>query len=274
MASVVPAAAATPRPQQPSLGFTNILRSEWTKLHSVRSNYWTAFAAFLATIGVAALLCGYWANALRTHPGRLSALDDPITTSLTGIFLAQVAVGTLGVLHISSEFGTGMIRATFTAVPQRRVLLAAKGLVFAGVTLLGAEIVSFLAFGLGQAILSTQHVGSSLTQPGAARATVGAGLYLTAVGLLGFGVGALVRHTAGALSAFFGLLFAPSALVDLLPPSLHHIIEYMPANAGSQIFTAHHQHGALQPWAGLAVFCLYALAAIAVASVLVSRRDA
>ncbi len=261
------------RPTVSSIGFGNLLRSEWTKLRTVRSTYWTAAAAALATLSIGALLCGYWANSLRTHPDRLTQFDDPISTSLTGIFLAQVAVGTLGVLIISSEYGTGMIKATFTAVPQRRAILAAKGLVFAGATLIGGEIVSFLAFSLGQLILSSQHAGASLHQPGALRATVGGGLYLAAVGLLGFGIGALIRHTAGALSAFFALLFASSALVDLLPPSLHHIIEYMPANAGSQIFTAHHQLGALQPWAGLGVFCLYVTTALTAATILINRRD-
>jgi hypothetical protein len=196
-------------------------------------------------------------------------------TGLTGFFLVQVAVGALGVLTISSEYGTGMIRATFGAVPQRRTLLAAKGLVFAATAFVISEALSFLAFWISQAILHSQHAGMSLGQGAALRATFGGGLYITAMGLLGFGLGALIRHTAGALSAFFGIVFASSALVDLLPTSWRNdIMKFMPINAGSQILSTQPTHDALGPWAGLGVLCLYGLAAITVATVLLNRRDA
>jgi len=108
----------------------------------------------------------------------------------------------------------------------------------------------------------------------ALRATIGAGLYLAAVGLLGFGIGAAVRHTAGALATLFGLIFLPSALADLLPPSMHYVIEYMPANSGSQVFTANPHPPALAPWTGFAVFCLYVVASLIAAVILTERRDA
>lgn len=140
-------------------------------------------------------------------------------------------------------------------------MLASKGLVFAAATLIAGEIMSFTAFGIGQALLARAH--ASLAQPGVLRATIGGGLYLTAVGLLGFGIGALVRHTAGALSAFFGILFALTAVTDLLPTNWRNdVINYLPANAGSQVFTVIHPSRALPPWAGLGVLCLYALAAL------------
>lgn len=252
--------------------FANVLRSEWTKLRTVRSTYWTAATTALAVIGVAVGACADWANTIAQHHDRLADLD-PVTTSLTGIYFAQLAIGTLGVLVISSEYGTGMINATLTAVPQRRTVLAAKALTFGAAALVLGEAVSFAAFAIGQAILSTQQAGVSITYPGALRCTAGAGLYLAAVGLLGFGVGATVRHTAGAMAALFGLLFLPSALADLLPPSLHYVIEYMPANAGSQLFTNHFNPPALTAWNGFAVFCIYATAALIAAVVLTDRRD-
>lgn len=254
------------------MNFADVLRSEWTKLRSVRSTYWTGLIAVLATIGVCVIVCIKWADDIRHSPG---TTIDATTVSLNGIFLAQVAVGTLGVMVISSEYGTGMIRATFGAVPQRRAVLAAKGLVFGVVTLVIAEILSFTAFGIGQAILSAAHAGVSLGQPEVLRAVIGGGLYLAAVGLLGFGIGALVRHTAGALSAFFGVLFAVTALADLLPSSWRNdVMPYMPANAGTQIFAVQRVHDSLAPWTGLGVLCLYAAAAIGAATVLVTRRDA
>ena len=254
------------------MNFPDVLRSEWTKLRSVRSTYWTGLIAAVATIGICMIVCIKWANDIRHSPGDTV---DPTLASLNGIFLAQVAVGTLGVMVISSEYGTGMIRATFGAVPQRRAVLAAKGLVFAAVTLVIGEILSFVAFGIGQAILSGAHAGASLGQPQVLRAVAGGGLYLAAVGLLGFGIGALVRHTAGALSAFFGVLFALTALADLLPTSWRNdVMPYLPANAGTQIFAVQRTHDSLAPWTGLGVLCLYAAAAITAATVLVTRRDA
>ncbi len=262
------------RPAQPhTIGFGNVRRSEFTKLRSVRSTYWTALVAALGAIAVGVLICIQWRNNVLAGKDSVDGLDAPLI-SLNGLYLAQVAFGTLGVLVISSEYGTGMIRATVAAVPQRRAVLAAKGIVFAASSLVLAEILSFSAFGIGQAILAPTHASVSITAPGALRATVGGGLYLTAVGLLGFGLGALIRHTAGALSAFFGVLFASTALVDLLPTSWRNdLIDYMPANSGSQILTTAANGSVLGPWSGLGVLCSYAAAAILAACVLVTRRD-
>ena len=198
---------------------------------------------------------------------------DPTTFSLNGLYLAQIAAGALGVLVISSEYSTGMIRATLSAVPQRLAVLGSKGAVFASGDADPRRDDSFAAFGIGQALLSRAHAGVSLGDPGVLRAVIGGGLYLAVVGLLGFGLGALVRHSAGALSAFFGVLFAPSVVVDLLPSSWHDAINYMPANAGSQIFAVQHTAGSLSPWAGFGLFCVYAIAVLALAAVLMTRRD-
>jgi ABC-type transport system involved in multi-copper enzyme maturation permease subunit len=266
-------AVATRQPTPSTIGFANLLRSEWTKLRTVRSTYWTAAIAVLASVALGIVICARTAYNIRRGDQSLAGFD-PTLTSLNGLYIAQVAIGALGVLTISSEYGTGMIRATLTAVPQRRAVLAAKGLVFAGVTLIAGEIMSFTAFGIGQALLARAHAGASLSEPGVLRATIGGGLYLTAVGLLGFGIGALIRHTAGALSAFFGVLFALTVVTDLLPTSWRNdVINYLPANAGSQILTVLHSPRALTPWEGLGVLSLYAVAAISAATILITRRD-
>jgi hypothetical protein len=176
---------------------------------------------------------------------------------------------------ISSEYSTGMIRASLSAVPQRRALLAVKASVFALAAFAGGELLSFITFGIGQAILHGAQAGQSLGSGADLRAAFGGGLYLTAVGLLGFGFGALVRHTAGALSAFYGLLFASTAVLDLLPTRWRNdLIRYMPANSGSQIFTTVRGHDALAPWAGIGVFCCFVAVVLAAAFGLVARRDA
>jgi ABC-2 type transport system permease protein len=275
-------AAGPQRPVTTATAFGDVLRSEWTKLRSVRSTYWTAAVAALCIVALGVFMCVRYSQLIPADgPGKLYGFD-PTLTSLDGLFLAQIAVGTLGVLVITSEYATGMIRTTFSAVPQRRLVLAAKALVFGGATLVAAEVLSFLTFGVGQAILGGTDPGrsgitpsASLGDPGVLRAVAGAGLYLAAVGLLGFGLGAMIRHTAGALSAFFGLLFGASVLTDLLPTGWRNaVLPYMPANAGSDIFTVVPSHDALAPWTGLGVFCLYAAVALAIGCVVIKRRDA
>jgi ABC-2 type transport system permease protein len=257
-----------------TVGFGNLLISEWTKLRSVRSTYWTIVVSALATVAIAGLVCGRYVHDF-DHMGPGERQSDLTNFSLTGVYLAQIAFGTLGVLAISSEYGTGMIRATLTAVPQRRTVLAAKAAVLAAATIAVGEIMSFSAFGLGQAVLSTKHIGVSLGDPGALRATAGAGLYMAATAILGFGLGALIRHTAGALSALFGLLYAGTAVIDLLPTDWRNrLINYMPVNAGSQVLAVQHTPGALSAWTGFGVFLCYAAAAVIGALLLINRRDA
>ncbi|MDX6202245.1 MAG: type transport system permease protein [Frankiales bacterium] len=258
---------------QPTIGYGNVARSELTKLRTLRSTYVCAGFIVLAMVGVA------WIDGVRWHQILADGFKgdrpdfDATLTAINGVYLAQLVVGVLGVLAITSEYATGMIHATFSAVPQRRAVLAAKAVVVAGTTLALGEVLSFGSFLLGQALLG--RYGVSLADPGVLRAVVGAGLYLTAVSLLGFGLGATIRHTAGGVSAFFGVLFAPTLLTELLPTDWHNaIINWLPANAGSQIFTVVHPHGALQPWAGLGVFCGYGVVALAAAWLLVTARDA
>jgi ABC-2 type transport system permease protein len=257
----------------PSVGFGNVLRSEWTKLRTLRSTYLCLGLIVVAMVGIAWLQGARWSQVLVGDPKtKLDGFDATLTV-IGGVYLAQLVVGVVAVLAISSEYGTGMIRATFSAVPQRRVVLAAKALVVTGSTLVVAEGLCFAAFGLGDSLLG--RFGVSLSDPGVLRAVSGAGLYLAAVALLGLGIGATIRHTAGAVSTFFAVLFAPTVLTELLPTGWRNdIINWLPANAGSQIFTVVRTHGSLQPWAGLGVFCLYALVALAAATVLVTVRDA
>jgi ABC-2 type transport system permease protein len=264
-----------PLPQPATVGVGNVVASEWLKLRSVRSTYWTLIAAILAAVGLGAAICaGYVARYSHVSPADRLGFE-PVTFSLNGLYIAQVAIGALGVLVISSEYTTGMIRTTLSAVPQRRLVLATKAAVFGAVALVCGEIMSFAAFGIGQAILAQRNVGASLGDPHVLRAVIGGGLYLTAVGLLGVGLGALIRHTAGALSALFGVMFATSVIVALLPTSWrNHVMRYLPINAGTQIMSVQGSHDMLGPWAGLGVLLLYAAIALGVGALLLVGRDA
>jgi hypothetical protein len=254
------------------IGVPNVLLSEWTKLRSLRSTYWTAFAAVLAAIGIAILGCASFVQ--HFAPSDVIGFDAA-AFSVQGLYAAQILVGALGVLTISGEYATGMIRTTLTSVPQRRSMLALKGAVYTAAALVLGEIASFAAFGIGQAILHEKGAGVSLADHNVLRAVIGGGLYIAVVGLLAFGLGALVRRTAGALATFFAVLFLPSALIDLLPSSWHDtVMKFAPANAGTQIMSLHRQHDMLSAWNGLGVLALYAVVITGLALYFVRRRDA
>ena len=265
-------APATPKTPGGLSRFADVLRSEFCKLRSVRSTHWTLIAAVTFNVALAALLAIFL-------PGQLSANDqatvDATRVSLGGLHLSQIAFGLLGVLVITSEYGTGMIRATLSAVPRRRLLLAAKTIVFAGTALIVGIFASFAAYFVFQAFLPGDSLRSSLSDPGVLRAVTGGGLYLAALGLLGLGLGAIIRSSAGAIAALFGLLFVPPILTQLLPQSWRDTINpYVPLEAGSQIFSVQHEAGVLGAWSGFGVFCLYAALALGIGFVLINHRDA
>jgi len=259
--------------------FGDVLRSEWTKLRTVRSTYWTLLAAAVITVGISALLSAIYVN---QYPG-MSASDraffDPTQFSLIGVFMAQFAIGVLGVLTITGEYSTGAIRSTLAAVPQRRTVLAAKATVFTGVTLVVGLVSCFAAFFVGQAILSTQDIQAHLGDPGVLRAVAGSGLYLAVIGLFALGIGTLLRRSAGAISALFGVILVLPVLVQTLPSSWSDAIaKYLPSNAGEAIVhtvQADPRIGPmLSPWAGMGVFMLYAAVALVLAGFALHRRDA
>ena len=261
--------------------FGNVLRSEWTKLRSVRSTYWTLLAAVITTVGLSALISAIYVSQYGTMKAADKLNFDPTSFSLNGVFLAQLAIGVLGVLIITSEYSTGAIRSTFAAVPQRRTVLAAKATVFSGVTLVVGLVSCFAAFFVGQAILSSQGIQAHIGDPGVLRAVAGSGVYLAVLGLLALGIGTLIRHSAGAISALFGLVLVLPVLVQALPSSWSDVIaKYLPSNAGQAISqtgnAGPHPRGGLMlsPWAGLGVFALYADVALAFAAVALRRRDA
>lgn len=274
--SVLTASPATgapaPAAQRPKVTQQRILISEWTKLRSLRSTLFTMLAAEVFVIGLGVLIS--WGTA--RHTENLTAPDfDPTNTSLSGIFLAQLAVGVLGVLAFSGEYGTGMIRATLSAVPRRLPVLWAKCGVFAAVTFVLMAIASLAAFLGGGAIFASHHAGASLTDSAVLTAVVGGALYLTVVGLFGVALGALIRSTAGGIATMFGVLLVLPIIVHVMPANWsHRILPYLPSQAGQAILNVAHQPDSMAPWTGFALFCCYTAAAIAAAAYALTRRDA
>ena len=186
---------------------TAVLHAEWIKLRSLRSTYLTMLCAIGLGAGLGFLDTASVAHHWATMNAQDRAAFDPVGDSFTGLVFAQLAFGVLGVLTISTEHGTGMIRTTLAATPRRGLLFTAKALVVGGVAVVLGEAFAFGTFLLGQAVLAPGHLDVSLTDPGVLRAVASAGLYLCVVALVGYGVGAFLRHTAGAIAVMFSVIF-------------------------------------------------------------------
>jgi ABC-type transport system involved in multi-copper enzyme maturation permease subunit len=253
-----------------------VVRSEWTKLRSLRSTRWSLLAGFIAMAGLGPLI----AAAQMSRWDRMSVHDrltfDSINVGVGGWHLAQLAIGVLGVLVITGEYSTGMIRSSLMAVPRRLPVLWAKLVVFGFVTFVLMLIASLISFLAVQAIVTQHHVQHSLSSPGALRTVIGAALFLTVLGVLCTGLGTILRNTAGGIAAFVGLLFVLPGINAILPSSLSDSISpYLPLNAGTTVTShsfdnTHH----LSVWGGFALFCGYALLAVILGAVTMLRRDA
>jgi hypothetical protein len=257
------------------VAFHRVLLSEWTKLRSVRSTKWSLAVGFLLTIAFPVI----FAFVTSSHWGTMSpherASRSPLDIALAGVNVAQLAIAVLGVLLITAEYSTGSIRSTFTAVPKRLPVLWAKLLDYAVVSfvlIVPAVLVSFFA---SQAILARHHILQiSFTHAGVARAVIGGAIYVMLVGIFALAVGAMVRNTAGGIATFAGIFFVLPPLMNILPLSWNNAIsQYLPSDAGRQLFSLQHAAHTLTPLAGGLLFAGYCAAALAIAAVLLVRRD-
>jgi ABC-2 type transport system permease protein len=250
---------------------TPVMRMEWLRLRSLRSTYWLLFVAALVMIGMGVAVLAVY----RTHlprPGAAQMVND----GLSGLVLGQLLVGFLGVLTMTGEYSSGMIRATLSAVPHRRRVLVAKAAVFGLASLVVTEAVCFATFFASQAALSGSPVPrSGLGAPGVLRTIVLSGGYLTLIGLLGLGLGALVRHAGAAVGLLFGLLFVPPLLLGMLGSAAIGLAKFTPliilANSVGVVTPT---GGCLNAWAGLGVIAVYAAVALGLGGWTLARRDA
>jgi ABC-2 type transport system permease protein len=274
--SIAPATVAVPRLAQTGrLTQARVALSEWTKLHSLRSTRWSLLVAAVLAIGLPAL----FAAVTSSHWGHMSLREradrHPLDIALAGVNAAQLAIAVLGVLVITGEYSTGMIRASFTAVPKRLPVLWGKIGVFAAVTFVLMLPAVVIAFFTSQAILSKHHILQiSLSDPGVARSVVGGAGYLVLIGVFALATGAIVRNTAGGIAAFAALFFVIPPLMNILPSSWNNAISpYLPDAAGRSMFSLHPGSHSLQPWPGFLLFLGYTALAVAIAAVLLVRRD-
>ena len=231
-------------------------------------------AAVVTALAIGMLVCGVDASqAGHPLPGRLAAVD-PLADSFVGFAVAQLVFAALGVLAITGEYSSGLIRMTFAAIPARRAVLAAKAAVIGAVTLTAGLATALAAFLAGQAVLSGQHLGISLSHPGAARAVIAAGLFLPAVALTGLGLGVLIRNAAGALTVAVAVLFLAPQFLNGTSRWVADIADALPATAVRRLISLHPGPHAPSLTECAVVLIAYPLVTLVAAAIALHRRDA
>jgi ABC-2 type transport system permease protein len=290
-------------------GLRGVIASEFTKLRSVRSTYWTIGALLIFSVGLAAAIGAGAAADLHNNPGDKAGSDATQTSLAIFFYLGQLIIAVLGAMVITSEYSTGMIRTSLTAMPRRGTVFVSKLLAFTGVALVISLVTSFLAFFVGQAVLSGTGVGASLFHsvtipananvtgggPGGGQQTVtftgtdvispgtvltaiiGTALFVTVAAVIAFGLGAIIRHTAGAIASAIGLLFVLPIILQLLPNTWRNdLVRFFPDAAGrvlSATVGPPDQH-LWSDWPQFGVTLIWALVLVGVGGYLFRKRDA
>ena len=274
--TATPAAVASSsgRPSRRPYNYMDAVRSEWTKFRSVRSTYWTFLVAALLGIGLSALICAISASHYQTDP-QVRFGWNPTDRSIRSLELAQLAFAVLGVLVVTSEYSTGMIRTSLAAVPKRTRMMTAKLVVFGLTALVIGEAIAFAAFSLGQALIYGQAPSASLHQHLVLRVVIGAGLYLTLIGIMGGAFAIILRHAAAGIAVVVAMLFIVPGIVFALPSSWSQPIEkYWPTNAGQRVTFLKQDPHTLAAWTGFAEMAAFVAVVLVIALYVLERRDA
>jgi len=286
-ASATPTTRSSANPHH--VTFPRVLRSEWIKFWTLRSTIWTIGVAIVMMAGFGFLTVFFTAQAIAQNIGEDQGgmppgiLRDP-SVILVGSMMAQLAVAVLGVLVITGEYSTGMIRSTLTAVPKRLPALWAKALVLTGVTALTAVVAIAISWLVTLPTLRANDAALDLGDPETQRILLGGVLYLVGIALLAFAIGALLRHSAAALATVLGLLLVVENVFALIPATFFQKVSpFLPSTAGQRITStqasidqlrAASTTTVLDPWQGYGVMILWVVVLLAVAAVLLRRRDA
>lgn len=256
-----------------------LVRAEWTKLRSVRSTFWSLAVLGGAMVGFTALLAGVQSGNWNSMSAadRHNLLVDPVgSTLVVGALWATLGATVLGVLVVASEYSTGLIRASILAAPRRTGMLAAKALVLAAATLVTSEVAGFASFFVAKAMLR-RHVPMSLTDGHALQAVAAVGPLVTVFGLLAFGIAAIIRHVAGALTCALALiLLVPTLVIGILGNTGRYLNTYIPGgNAAKDVVSmqADRSDSVLPAWGSFGVECLWVAVFLGAATLLLCRRD-
>ena len=286
MTTITSTPAARPAPHIPTrtaaLGFGGVLRSEWIKLRSLRSTVWSYIAVIVISLGMALLLTLTTATGGEGAPDILGGSAEQqvglfVQSSTFGVFLTQLVVAVLGVLVMSGEYGTGMSRSTFTAVPRRLPVLAAKAAVLFVVTFLVGLVAMVGSYLVSTAVYAGYDVSASLADPDLFMPMLGASLYLALVAVFSLGVGFMVRSSAGGIGIVLALLLVVPTILQLIPADwAQDVHPYLLSMAGTNMFAPAELTGTevLTAWQDLLVVLAWVSASLAGAAALLVKRDA
>ena len=267
-----------------TLSFAGVLRSEWIKLRSLRSTVWSYLIVIALSLGMAlimsfSMVSGMSGDADVSGAPAEQQLTLILQSSVFGVYFGQLVVGVLGVLVISGEYTTGMIRSTLTAVPKRLPALAAKFVVLFTATFLVGVLSTLVAFVASSLVFASEGVSASLTDPDVYLTLLGGSLYLALVAVFALGVGTMLRSSAGGIAAVLGLLLLLPTVLQMIPADwAQDLIPYLLSTAGLDMFsgamTGGDSGGGLNAWQNLLIVLGWVGASIAGATVLLKRRDA
>jgi hypothetical protein len=251
-----------------------VLQSEWTKIRSVRSTVWTLALAFLVTVALGAVICLVFNSTWDNLSDSDKLTFDATNTCFFGMTLGQLALIVFGVLVLSSEYSTGMIRTSLAAVPQRGSFYFAKVAVAGALALVVGMATSFLTFFLGQALLGSHraHIGDH----GVFRAVFGAGLYMTLLVLLCVGAAAMLRSPMLGLGILMPFFFLVSPILSAVP-KVKTVARYFPDQAGQKIMQVvpdSDRHTSYGPWGGMLIMAVWVAVALIGGFVVLKGRDA
>lgn len=253
------------------------ISSEWLKFRTVRSTLYTLSAAVVLCVGIGALVCFAERQQWPKEALAYRAAFDPVRTSLFGFFFAEIAIGVVGVLIMTSEYTSGSIRTTLAATPRRLSVLVSKACVLFASTLVVGEACAFVSFLVGQAILKPAETATLATN-GALQAVLLGGLSLALLALVALGIGAMLRHTAGAITVYVTLQLVLLLIVSELPTSWNvHIFKFLPEVLTQSMRTANSStvhFSSFTPWVSTLVLAAYAVASLIGGGWLLLRRDA
>ncbi|MGW7579592.1 ABC transporter permease subunit [Kitasatospora sp. NPDC054768] len=252
--------------------FPAILRSEWTKIRSVRSTVWTLALTFVVTVGIGALLSLLTNNNFTEFRRDDQSPFDATGTSFSGIMLGELAIIVFGVLAIGNEYSSGMIRVTLAAVPQRATLLTGKAAVLGALALAVSLVTAFVTFLVGQSLLGTHS--TTIGEPNVLRAVFGAALYLTMLCLFSAGVTTMLHNQTLALGVLVPFFFLLSPILSAVP-KVKTLAHYFPDYAGSRMLLVYEQHGQpYGPWTGFLICLAWTAAALVGGALVFRKRDA
>lgn len=284
MTTITPTPPKLAAPARASrLSFTGVLRSEWIKLRSLRSTVWSYAIVIAISLGMALIMSLSMANGMNGGADAASAPADQqarlvVESSVFGVYFGQLVAAVLGVLVISGEYSTGMIRSTLTAVPKRVPAVAAKTVVLFLATFLVGLVATVGAFFLSSAMFAAIDVTASIAEPGVFLPLLGGALYLALIAVFSLGVGAMLRSSAGGIAAVLGLILLVPTVLQMIPADwAHDVIPYLLPSAGMSMFTtttAVPTADEFGVWLNLLIVLGWVSAAMAGAAVLIRRRDA